>query len=93
LNIIFNLKQFTASKMAAGHPGEVRLKTGSIVPGLAFISKQNNMRQTTGNNLRHFLKKNIIFSLRSQKTGDINPIVEIRTSGPDPRHCSTTFYH
>jgi len=79
--------------MAACHTGEVRLKTGSIDTDLAFISKLNNMRQTIGNNLGYFLKNNFIFSLRCQKTGDINPIVKINASGPDQRYCSTTFYH
>ena len=79
--------------MAAGHTGEVRLKIGSIVPDPAFTSKQNNMRQTTDKNSGHFFKNIVIFSLRRQKTGDINPIVKITESGPDPRHCSTTFYH
>ncbi|WP_300465555.1 hypothetical protein [Desulfobacula sp.] len=82
-----------ANKMAAGHTGEVRIETGSIAPDPAFISKQNNMRQTTGNNLRHLLKNNFMFSLHRQKTGDINPIVKTSASGPDLRHCSTTFYH
>ncbi len=79
--------------MAACHTGEVRLETGSIDPDLAFISKLNNMRQTISNNLGHFLKNNFIFSLRRQKPGDIKPIVKINASGPDLRHCSTTFYH
>jgi hypothetical protein len=78
--------------MATGHTGEVRLETGSIVPDQAFISKQNNMRQITGNNLGHFCKNNSIFFLIRQKTGDINPIVKTSASGPDPRYCSTTFY-
>ena len=79
--------------MAASHTGEVRLETGNIASDPAFISKQNNMRQTTGNNLRHFLKNYFIFSLRSQKTSDINPIGKTNSSGPDQRHCSTMFYH
>lgn len=79
--------------MAACHTGEVRLKTGSIAPDLAFISKLNNMRQTISNKLGHLFKNNFIFSLHHQKTGDINPIVKISTSGKVPRHCSTTFYH
>lgn len=79
--------------MATGHTGEVRLEIGSIVTDQAFISKQNNMRQITGNNLGHFCKNNFIFFLIRQKTGDINPIVKTSVSGPDPRHCSTTFYH
>jgi hypothetical protein len=81
------------NKMAIGYAGEVRLKTGSIAPDLSFTSKQNNMRQTTGKNSGHFFKNFVVFSLRRQKTGDINPIVKINESGPDPRHCSTTFYH
>ena len=78
--------------MASGHTGEVRSEKGSIAPNLAFISKRNNMRQTTSNHIGHFLKNNFIFSLHRQKTGDINPIVKINAFGPDQRHCSTTFY-
>ncbi len=79
--------------MAACHTGEVRLETGSIAPDLTFISKLNNMRQTISNKLMNVLKNNFIFSLRRQKTGDINPIVKIIASGPYPRRCSTTLYH
>jgi len=93
LKIIFDLKQFTANKMAVDHAGEVRLETSNIAPDPTLISKQNNMRQTTGNNLGHFLKNKFIFSLRRQKTGDINSIVKISASGADQRHCSTRFYH
>jgi len=79
--------------MAAGHTGEVRSKTSSIAPDPAFTSKPDNMRQPTDNNLGYFRKNNFIFFLHRQETGDINPIVKINASGPDQRHCSTTFYH
>lgn len=78
--------------MTAGHTGEVCIETGRIAADPAFLSKQNNMRQTSDKILDHFLKNNFIFSLHPQKTGDINPIVKTSASGPGPRHCSTTFY-
>ena len=78
--------------MASGHTHEVRRKPGTIKTGISYIRRAEYMQQFKTESLRIYHQNYTNLSLRSQPAIDINPIVKIIVTGPDQRHCSTTFY-
>jgi len=92
LNPSFDLKQPVAKAMASGHTHEVRPESGTIQSIIFCIQGIEDMRQIRTAILTIFHKNHIVFSLHCQTAIDINPIVKTIVTGPDQRHCSTTFY-
>ena len=78
--------------MASGHTHEVRRKFGTIKTGISYVRRTEDMQQLKTEILIIYHKIYTNISLRSQPVIDINPIAKIIVTGPDQRHCSTTFY-
>jgi len=92
LTPIFDLKQPVATIMASGQTLEVRLKSGTFKKGITYIRRTEAMQQLKTEFLITSHKNHTDLSLHSQAAIDINTIVKIIVTGPDQRHCSTTFY-
>ena len=78
--------------MASGHTREVRLKSNTIKACISYIQRAEDMQQLKTDFLIIYHKNYTNLSLRCQLAIDINPIVKTIVTGPDQRHCSTTFY-
>ncbi len=78
--------------MASGHTHGVRLKPGTIKTGISYIRRSEDMLQIKTESLSIYHKNYTNLSLHYQPAIDINPIVKTIVTGPDQRHCSTTFY-
>ena len=78
--------------MASGHTRVVRLKSDTIKTGISYIQRAEDMQQLKTGFLIIYHKNYTNLSLHCQPAIDINPIVKTIVTGPDQRHCSTTFY-
>jgi hypothetical protein len=80
--------------MASGNTRDVRLKPGTIKTGISYTVRAEDHRQQPlkTESLSIYHKNHTKLSLHCQPAIDINPIVKIIVTGPDQRHCSTTFY-
>ena len=78
--------------MASGHTLEVRLKSGTMKSGISYIRRTEDMQQLKTEFLIIDHKNHTNLSLHSIAVIDINPIAKTIVTGPDQRHCSTTFY-
>jgi len=81
-----------ANIMAVDHTHVVRLETSNAAIYQFGSYKTQDMRQIKNNIFSFSFKNHFNFLLHSNKTTDINSIVETEVSVTDPRHCSTTFY-
>ncbi len=78
--------------MASGHTRGVRRKSGIMKTDISYIRRAEDMQRLKTVFLIIYHKNHTNLSLRYQPAIDINPIVKIIVTGPDQRHCSTTFY-
>ena len=78
--------------MASGHTLEVRLESGTIKTDFSYARGAQDMQRFKTEILITYDKSHTNLSLHSHPAIDINPIVKVIATGPNQRHCSTTFY-